>query len=522
MLLACSLVVLAMAGSPTSARHLEMTVQDDAVLLHSAPATVREATRRIAWLGADRVRITAGWSALAPAPRSRRRPGRPFDPRDSDSYPKEAWVRLDRAVKYAKAAGLDVMLDIAFWAPRWAVQRRVSPASRQNWAPNAAEFGRFAAAVARRYDGGHPDPERWGQRLPAVRLFTTWNEPNSPTFLRPQWIRRGKRWRPASPHLYRAMHNAAYDAVKSVSSENEVLVGGTAATGSRRAGRGGVAPLRFVRELACVDARLQPLAVPECRNFRPLRADGYAHHPYSGGTTPAASDPYPDAAPLGDAGRLQGLLAALAERGRLAQPLPLFHTEYAYETNPPDPTAPFGLEQQARFMGWSTFLAWRDPQTRMFAQFLLRDIDPRDTRRSAGKGYWSDFQTGLFFADGRPKPAVVAFRMPFWAQVEEVGGAQVVRLFGGVRAPGSRSIVRVERRGGPTEAWQPVPVQGERCEGEGPAFLTDDAGWFLRVAPYTGPASYRLTRLLPDGSWEPGIETPVRPAPLGIGSEPLP
>src|SRR5205085_4027710 len=48
MLLACSLAVLALSGSPASGRHLETTLQDDAVLLHSAPALVREAARRIA------------------------------------------------------------------------------------------------------------------------------------------------------------------------------------------------------------------------------------------------------------------------------------------------------------------------------------------------------------------------------------------------------------------------------------------------------------------------------------------
>jgi hypothetical protein len=522
MLLACSLVVLAMAGSPTGARHMEMTVQDDAVLLHSAPATVREAARRIRWLGADRVRITAGWSALAPEPAARRRPGTPFDPGHSRTYPREPWLRLDRAVKEARAADLDVMLDLAFWAPRWAVRRSVTPAARQNWAPDASAFGRFAAAVARRYSGLHPDPERPGHLLPAVRTYTTWNEPNNPTFLRPQWIRRNGAWQAASPHVYRAMHNAAFDAVKSVSLFNSVLVGGTAATGSRRPGRGGVAPLRFLRELACVDDRLQPLAVPECARFRPLRADGYAHHPYSRFTTPAASDSDGDAAPLADTARLQGLLGALAEKGRLARRLPLYQTEYGYETNPPDPTAPFGLEQQARFLSWSTYLAWRDPGTRMFAQFLLRDVDPRDAKRRAGKGYWRDLQTGLFFIDGTPKPAVTAFRMPFWAQVESVGGAQVVRLFGGVRAARGRSVVRVERRAGPSDPWQPVEVQGERCEGDGPAFVTDTAGWFLRVAPYTGPASYRLSRLAPDGRWQAGIEIPVRGQPLGIGSEPLP
>jgi hypothetical protein len=303
------------------------------------------------------------------------------------------------------------------------------------------------------------------------------------------------------------MHNAAYDAIKARSARNLVLVGATAATGSRRPGRGGVAPLRFLRELACVDARLAPLSIPECRGFRPLRADGWAHHPYSGSTTPATSDPDPDDAPLADAGRLEGLLGALADRGRLAGRLPLYQTEYGYETNPPDPTAPFGTMEQARFIGWSTYLAWRDPNTRMFAQFLLRDIDQRDPRRRGTK--WSEFQTGLFFSDGTPKPAVQAFRMPFWAQVQDAAGQPSVLLFGGVRPARGPVVVRVERRDGAVDTWHPVEVTGERCDSNGPAFIADPSGWFLRAASYAGPADYRLSRLLPSGSWESGIALPV-------------
>jgi hypothetical protein len=516
MLLTCSLVALALAGSPTGARHLETTIQDDAVLLAGTPASVRDSARRMAWLGADRVRITAGWSALAPAPADARRPGAPFDAGRPETYPREPFLRLDRAVKAVRSAGLDVMLDLAFWAPRWAVRRPVSPASRQTWEPDAREFGRFAAAVGRRYDGTFPDPEGAGRALPAVRLWTTWNEPNNPTFLRPQWVRRDGAWRPASPHIYRGLHNAAYDALRRASPHNAVLVGGTAATGSRTPGRGGIGPLRFLRELACVDDALRPLATPECRDYRPLRADGYAHHPYSRWTTPAASSPDPDAAPLGDTPRLQGLLSALAERGRLAQRLPLHQTEYAYESNPPDPTAPFGLREQARFTGWATYLAWRDPGTLMFSQFLLRDVNPREARRRPGHSrYWNDFQTGLFFADGTPKPAAQAFRLPFWAEVQSVAGQRVLMLFGGVRAADGRSVVRVERRGAPGGAWAPVAVNGETCEHEdGPTFLTDSAGWFTRVAPYEGPAEYRMARLLPGGAWEAGIEIPVS-APQG-------
>ena len=65
-LLGCSLAAVLLASSGTGSANVETTLQDDAVLLHRSPAEVRKAAHTIAELGADRVRLTAGWSVLAP------------------------------------------------------------------------------------------------------------------------------------------------------------------------------------------------------------------------------------------------------------------------------------------------------------------------------------------------------------------------------------------------------------------------------------------------------------------------
>ena len=145
------------------------------------------------------------------------------------------------SVPQAAPAGLRVPVDLAFWAPRWAVAQPGPDPTRERYAPDPRAFAAFAEAVARRYSGRFPDPAPRGRRLPAVRLWTTWNEPNNPDFLLPQWQRDGAGWRPASPHVYRRMHEAAYDAIKRVDARDLVLVGGTAANG-RDAGPGGCPP----------------------------------------------------------------------------------------------------------------------------------------------------------------------------------------------------------------------------------------------------------------------------------------
>lgn len=511
--LACSLVSLLLASSPGGVKDMETVVQDDALFLHRPAAAVNQSARRLSELGADRIRLTAGWSAIAPQPYAKAVPGAPFDASDSRTYPDRAFKGLDTAVKAATANGLKVMIDLAFWAPRWAVGQPSPNPDRERFFVDAAAFGDFATAVSRRYSGGYRDPEAPDKNLPAVRLYTTWNEPNHPSFLKPQWARaRGGGFRPASPHIYRAMHNAAYDAIKKVSWQNRVLLGGTASGGSTTPGKGGVPPLQFVRALACVDDNFKPLDVPECVNYTPVKADGYAHHPYSRVVSPATSAPSPDDVRIADSARLGDLLKRLHRERRLASRLEIFNTEYGYESRQDDPYQPYDRDQQAAFIGWSTFLAWKDPNTAMMAQFLLRDIDPAESGRKRGtRQYYRDWQTGLYDAAGDAKPAARAFKLPFWAETRGTGTDtdKAVLLFGQVRPGTGPRAVRVERQDPATGVWQPIQTLERGCDPDTAEFLTDRAGVFLRTAPYSGPASYRMAWRHDDGTSEYSVPIAV-------------
>ena len=495
--LALTLAALVGGSGPVGQReqHVETVIQDDALLLHRPAAEVRRTAQRMAALGADRVRLTAGWSALAPGTDDRRKPR--FDATDPREYPREPMLRLDRAVKEVRRAGMDVMIDVAFFAPRWAVKSGSPRDRRHGWRPSAREFGLFARAIAERYSGRFADPAGRG-KLPAVRLWTTWNEPNHPVFLRPQWERapRTGAWRPASPHIYRRMHNAAYDQLKEVSASNRVLIGGLASEAEPGQGaRRGIGPLRFTRELACVDARGRPLRRRECRRFRPLRADGFAHHPYSRTTLPDARDPSRDRVQVGELDRLTDLLADLRRRGRLAQPLPLYITEYGYETKPPDPRG-HTPSDHARYLGQATYLAWRRPEVRMFAQFLLQDIGPDTSYPPGTAARWSDYQTGLYHHDGRSKPAVLqAFRLPFYVQaVKDAAGGTHTVAFGQVRPGAGPHHVVIERRAR-LGRWLVESSLGLLGTGTiAPAcndFTTDADGFFTRALPYRPGSLYR-------------------------------
>jgi hypothetical protein len=302
------------------------------------------------------------------------------------------------------------------------------------------------------------------------------------------------------------MYTAAYAAIKRVDPTAKVLLGGTAATGGPP-GQGGVPPLQFVRQLACVDERLQPLRTGACRRFRPLQADGYAHHPYSRTTAPEVQDPDPDDAPIADTDRLDALLHALSERGRIAgPPLPIYDTEYGYESKPDDPFAPFDRATAAQYLARATFLAWKEPDTRMFAQFLLRDIDPANSERSPGsRAYYRDWQTGLIDANGRLKPAATAFKLPFVVELHHVQNTTVAVAWGMVRPAHGRTIVRLEQQAA-DGSWQPVDAHTPGACGDGQAeFLTDSSGTFVATLPVAGPLTLRMAWRHDDGTWEPSL-----------------
>jgi len=489
-------------------------MQDDAELLYRSPAEVQRSARKMAALGVDRVRLTASWSQLAPASESERRPR--FDASDSRAYPPAGFERLDLAVREVRAAGMKAMIDLAFFAPRWAVER-AGGAGRHVWRPSPREFGRFTMAVAERYGGVFRDPR--GGTLPPVRLWTTWNEPNHRAFLRPQWERLGARWRPAAPHHYRQMHNAAYDALKAVSPLNAVLIGGLASFG--HPGRGpeaNLGPLRFTRELACVDSRMRPLRRRACRGFQPLRADGFAHHPYSLRTPPDDRDPSRDRVQIGELDRLTGLLAELHLRGRTATPLSLYLTEYGYETAPPDPRGHLPAEH-ARYLAHATYLAWSRPEVRMFPQFLLQDIGPDRSQPAGSVARWSDYQSGLLRHDGRPKRAVLqAFKLPFHVEAVQAGdGSPELIAFGQVRPRRGPQWIEIQRRG-PRGRWtseaSAATPSTDPAEGCG-SFATDAEGFYVRRLSARGPAAYRAVWRRLEGGTEPSpaitVEAPRPP-----------
>jgi hypothetical protein len=541
--LAVGALGLFVCAAPASA--VETVLQDDAQLLHRSDDEVRASMEQIRSLGIDRVRITAGWSTIAPDADAVRRPD--FVDTDPLGYPQGNWANLDRAVKQAHQAGLEVMIDIAFWAPRWATHDPAGVQGRLRTEIDPVLYAHFAEAVARRYSGnftpvvptlpvppappksadatlldqllGKPPPPPPAAPalpgaasppppLPAVSLYTLWNEPNHPGFLAPQWAQTPDGWVPRSAAVYRAMVQAAYPAVKAVSPSARVLVGGTSSMGSSVPGESGVPPLRFLRALACVDERLQPLTTGDCAGFQPVPGDGWAHHPYSLKTPPNRLPRDPDNVPIAAIPRLTATLRALAAAGRISQAdADLYLTEYGYETNPPDTHAILGLGEQATYLAWAEWLATQDPAVKMWPQFLLRDLPGDKSQRDEAAGLpaiLDNWQSGLFFADGTPKPAAQTFATPGVAICQRRGRKRWVRIWSRLRHPApDAGSAEIETSGAGAADWQVLPTTARP--------RARIARYARTVTPTSGAQLVRWVRWRPGGvyrvHWTQGSAT---------------
>ena len=361
-----------------------------------------------------------------------------------------------------------------------------------------------------------PKPE--AKPLPRVHFWTVWNEPNHMGFIQPQWRRQGSRLVPNGPYLYRALVDAAYPAIKGLQPDSTVLVGATSSMGKEHplSETDGMAPLTFLRALACVDAKLRPITSGPCANFKPLEGDGWSHHPYELLHTPDYSDKkHPDYAMIGDISRLTGTLNRLAAMHRIDPKIRnVWLTEFGYESNPPDPIKPFSPTQQAQYINWAEYLAWKNPQVKSFPQFLLQDMGKVSAADAArGKRDYGDWQSGLYFNDGTPKPAATSFQLAMHVDCTTDLGkskAKLLVIWGHVRPGSGPRQVTIETG---TSSFRPAGTAASLNAGKVRAasvtpFATDASGFFLRFAPYAKGAQYKLSYRDPAGQTQTGIAEP--------------
>jgi Beta-glucosidase/6-phospho-beta-glucosidase/beta-galactosidase len=347
---------------------VQFGIQDDAWVLYG-PGTLQQRLDQLQGLGVDVVRVSIHWNDVAPT-----KPDRALAAND----PAYRWDEYDAVLNGLRARGIAPLVTL-LGTPGWA-----NGGSRPNVIPsNATFFADFAYAAAKRY--------------PFVRDWTVWNEPNQRLGMSTP-----------SPRLYvTRLLNPAYAAIHRANSRAVVAGGVTAPRGNT----GGVGPLAWIRGMKAAHARL----------------DAYAHHPYP--ARPTSETPFTGGCASCDTITMANLPRLLKEVRRDFGNKPVWLTEYAYQTNPPDHWLGVSPALQAAYIGQSSLRAFEEPGVTMLIHFLVRD-EPNVAR----------FQSGLFTLTGVAKPAASAFPFPLaqvsrsgsrvtlWGQVRPRRGAQPYRL----------------------------------------------------------------------------------------------
>jgi hypothetical protein len=503
-----ALVLGAILAPAAQANQSQMSIMmDDDLLVYRNDSTAARSLTQMKSMGVDTVRVTVLWSTVAEFARftkadmaklkgdknrrareAARRQNKRFRPGNPATYPIRNWDRYDNLVRAASERGIRVYFNVTGPGPKWAHAKRPkgSTAIAKAFKPRTREFKLFVTAVGKRFDGTYRDENGSRAALPRVTMWSLWNEPNQAGWLSPQW----ENGRPASPALFRKLYEAGYAGLVATGhrADNEIiLLGETAPLGvDDKTGKSPMRPKQFLRELFAIGGA-------------GLQASGYAHHPYTKNQSPLQRDAHPDSLTMANIDELGGLLDQAATTGRVPSGLPLFMTEYGFETNPPDPFSGISYELQTKYNTLGEYLAYINPRIASQAQFLLADVPPVRSKPKRSKSYWFTYQSGLYTQRGQPKPAAYAYQMPFLAAatgVDEATGAPTAHLWGQVRFMPTGQATTVEIQ------WKPKDNSTDWLAVGDPVPTDPTRGYFEadRIAPAALPGDWRAVWYLPDGT----------------------
>jgi hypothetical protein len=313
--------------------------------------------------GFDAVMVSSMWTPGATGPSAQER------------------LALDNVVKGADAQGMRVFVFV--WHGLSGHTPRTVRARRQ--------FAAYTAALARAF--------------PHIRDIVVGNEPNLNTFWRPQF---GPGGIDAAASEYLDLLARTYDALKTVSSHIQVIGGALAPRGSDRPGtkRDTHSPTRFIQDLGA--------AYKASGRSRPVM-DAFSMHPYmrTSDLPPTETHAASTTITIGDYPKLAALLShAFAGTPQRGRGLPVYYTEFGVQTRVPaahrgpytdlkSPSAADAVDPktQARYYGEALELAACQPTVK--GLFVFHTFDETDL---------AGWQSGLYYADQKPKPSLPAFR----------------------------------------------------------------------------------------------------------------
>ena len=307
-----------------AARNQWSMFEDHTALVRASclEAPARPCCRRSRTSGRTRSASRCNWNEVAPQPNAKTKPA--FDSSNPFAYPTirtpiPSFFPYDDLVRQGERDGLQDPDDAhRRHAPLGQRRRKEHELRDGQHKPSTTEFAKLR-------DRGRK--ALFGAAIRASRrcgVFSIWNEPNHVYFIKPD---------NDSPRIYRKLVNAAVPAIRANGAPGgaKVFVGELAPVG--RAAQGDRAD-HLLQEVAVPQQAASSAAgAPAAANFKKIDADGLRPPPLRP-RRPCRQEAGHDQHARDRAARRVPRRGRTA--GRIPRKLPIYNTEFGYQSNPPD------------------------------------------------------------------------------------------------------------------------------------------------------------------------------------------
>jgi hypothetical protein len=333
--LTCAATVPLASTPAHAAKGMEVAVQDDSIFVIQLPRPgyrakgLKLATKmNVSW-----IRANVNWNYVT------------LKYKKKKTEPKNIvynWTGYDALIDAAAAKGINVQLSLTGPAPAWATgNHKIGPDRIK-----ATPFKHFAQAAAEHFAG-------------RVHRYSVWNEPNHRAWISP--IK-------SQAKIYRGLYTAGYSAIKKADPNAQVLIGETSPFSIGHGSHvNAQSPLKFLRGVTCASASYK-----RAGNCAPLKADGYAHHPYDFDHSPTYRYPGADNVTLGVLSRLTTALGKLHKANLLTTPAggtpDVYLTEYGYFGSG---RRGLSRSKQGSYLVKAFTIAQKNPHVRQMLQYLF-------------------------------------------------------------------------------------------------------------------------------------------------------
>lgn len=344
------------------------------------------------------------------------------------------WVSSDEVIRLTAQRNMEVLISIS-QAPYWlhnSTNHAFLGNSDNQWNRSLAHYQALLFAAATRYSQGSSHG--------TVRLWTVWNEPNSPVYLAPQGSE-FQRVRTARRYAQLAARSAFQ--IKRANPRALVAAGPTGPTG----GRNGTKPITFLRRVQAYLPRYLPgrTLVMKRRHI-----DAWAHNPYPGFRT--APNRGKTRAPSVGMSNIDDLFVAL-DQSAILRKKPVWATEFGWETNPPDPTLGIAPSTQARWLAESFDWLDRSRRVTIAIWYVYKD-----------GGLINDWQSGVLYQSGVRKLSFLYYQRAISIPVNQVRRGVTLRIWArsAVRPSSTRVVWSEDGR-----TWRMLPLRHGQKRADG-------------------------------------------------------